>query len=87
MNLAEAIVKIQYDSSWGVWAEVPFAPDSEARYGQCQFENGGVLDNKELFTDGVSIGDWFKSWFEDCPELKADEKICLEAAARMIEGY
>ena len=57
-TLRELVAKIQYDSSWGIWAATLFTPDSEARYGQRQFENGGVLDDKEFFADGVQIGDF-----------------------------
>lgn len=30
MKLIEAIQKIQYDASWGIWAELPFDPESPA---------------------------------------------------------
>lgn len=41
---------LQYDNQWGIYAEKidgKFTPESPARFGQSQFENGGVLDNKE----------------------------------------
>ena len=58
--LKELASNISYDSSWGIWAELidgKFAADSQARYGQRQFENGGVLDGFEFFADGVQIRD------------------------------
>ena len=58
MKLADAIIMIQYTPSWGIWAELPFSPDSEARLGQVRFENGGLLDDMEFFADGVACGDF-----------------------------
>jgi hypothetical protein len=58
MLLSTAITTIIYDLSWAVYAETPFAPHSDARIGQCQFENGGVLDGKQYFADGVLCGDF-----------------------------
>lgn len=68
MKLLDAVKNIQYDSSWGIWAEFPFTPNSEARYGQVQFENGDLLDEKQFFADGVECGNWFTDWFEGIDE-------------------
>lgn len=70
MTLLEAITQIQYDGGWGIWADAPFTPHSDARYGQCQFENGGLLDGKEFFADGEECGDYLASWLDgiDDPE-------------------
>ena len=86
-RLADLIIKIQYDSSWGIWASTPFTPDSDARYGQRQFENGGLLDGKEFFADGMVIGDWFNAWFEDDEDGKGDSLLCQEAAEQMIAEW
>ena len=59
-TLKELASNISYDSSWGIWAELidgKFTADSQARYGQRQFENGGVLDGFEFVADGVQIRD------------------------------
>jgi hypothetical protein len=59
-TLKELASSISYDSSWGIWAELidgKFTADSQARYGQRQFENGGVLDGFEFFADGQKIVD------------------------------
>jgi hypothetical protein len=58
MTLAEAAAAIQYDSNWGVWASLDdgkFTPESQARYGQRCFENGGMLDEFQYFTNGETI--------------------------------
>lgn len=78
MKLIEALLNIQYDSSWGIWAELidgKLQEDSEARYGQKIFENGGLLDDKVYVCDGQQIGDWLTEWLgctpnsENAPEL------------------
>ena len=51
---------LSYDSSWGVWAEKidgKFELESDARFGQCVFENGGMLDDYELVGNNISIID------------------------------
>ncbi|WP_434686896.1 hypothetical protein [Pseudanabaena minima] len=64
-SLKDLISTIQYDSSWGIWAELidgKFTPESKARYGQSQFENGGVLDEFAFFAHGEKIGDHYSDW-------------------------
>lgn len=65
MNLTKALLKIQYDASWGIWAELvngKFTEDSEWRYGQVLFENGGLLDSKVFLCNGEQIGNWLTSY-------------------------
>lgn len=67
-TLKDCIGSIQYDSSWGIWAELidgKFSPDSQARYGQMIFENGGLLDEFQYFANGVQIGDSYTEWCGD----------------------
>ena len=78
-TLNELIQKIQYDSSWGIWAEAPFTRDSVARYGQSQFENGGLLDDKVFFADGVRCGDFIAEY------TNGDEDFKEEAAEMLID--
>ena len=85
MDLVDAIRTIQYDSGWAVYAQTPFSEASEARFGQTQFENGGLLDGKEFFANGLEIGDWMKNYFEDCPEMLDDEIEVGLGAAMLIE--
>lgn len=66
MTLAAAAAAIQYDSNWGVWAslneEGKFAADSDARYGQICFDNGGMLDDFRYFAGGETIQDFLSEW-------------------------
>ena len=51
---------MSYDSYWGIYAEKidgKFEPESPARFGQRQFENGGMLDNCEYFSNNESACD------------------------------
>ena len=80
-TLSEFIQHIGYDSSWGIWATPPFTPDSEARYGQCQFENGGVLDEKVFAVEGERCGDFMAEY---CPENEDGNLINTEEGARAL---
>lgn len=72
MTLEEALQNIQYDSSWGIWAELNekgyFDLESEARYGQRIFENGGVLDDKVYVCNGQWPSDLRVIWCNGCIE-------------------
>jgi len=50
-NLANLVAEISNDSGWAVYAE-GLEADSPARYGQTQFENGGLRDDKSFVIDG-----------------------------------
>ena len=65
MNLSTALKNISYDSSFAVYAEKiddRFVPHSPARFGQVQFENGGLMDDKEFVCNGEAPHDWAASW-------------------------
>ena len=82
-TLNDLAASIQYDSSWGIWAKLidgKFSPESQARYGQRQFENGGLLDEFEFFADGEKIGD---SIAEYCD---GDDDYTDEAIAELIDS-
>ena len=56
MKLKEAVLKIEYNAYWGIYADGT-TPESEARFGAVQFDNGGVLDDKFFIMDGEQNGD------------------------------
>lgn len=73
---------LNYDSSWAVYAEKidgVFQEDSEARFGQIQFENGGLLDGCEFFATNAQIIDSIEAWAE------GDPGSVVEGAEQMIE--
>ena len=72
MKLIEQLTKIaaghsSYDSGWGLYAEAPVTLESECRVGQTQFEQGGILDGKEFFADGIQIIEAMCSYAGDYP--------------------
>lgn len=58
---------LSYDSSCAVYAEKidgEFKPESSARFGQTVFENGGMLDDCELFGVNEHIVDSRSEWLD-----------------------
>ena len=48
MKLKDRLMQLSsIESNWGIWAEAPFSENSDSRVGQIQFENGGLLDDKQ----------------------------------------
>lgn len=84
-HTVESLIKsgISYDRSWGIYAESCTA-DAEARIGQTQFKQGGLLDGKQLICDGQQLGDAIQRWTNgeefDMDDLDVDsflqEEIC-----------
>lgn len=63
-TLGELLEKgLQYDSSWGIYSFGTGA-DSQARIGQAQFEQGGILDGMSFVLDGVRLGDAWLSFLD-----------------------
>lgn len=62
---------VSYDRSWGIYAESCSA-GAEARIGQTQLENGGLLDGKHFICDGQQLGDALLRW-TDGEEVDADD--------------
>jgi hypothetical protein len=72
MTLITALETIGYDSGWGIWAELidgQLKPESEARYGQAIFENGGLLDDFVFVCSGEKAGDHISEWQDDDGDL------------------
>jgi hypothetical protein len=72
MTLADAIVSIEDSSEWGIWAEEidgKFSEDSDARYGQKCFENGGVLDGKIFVCNGYTANRFLGNLCDEDDEL------------------
>lgn len=83
MTLKDALKNIQYDSSWGIWAEKInglFTLESQSRYGQLIFENGGLLDDWEYVCSGEFPHDWATSWADggDSSESFNDIEILID---------
>ena len=85
MTLKKAIEKIDYNSNWVIYAEFPFVAGSEARYGQLHFENGGLLDDKKPFANGVEIQDYLSSQIDS--ELGEEDYQLEIAIEHLIDNY
>lgn len=81
MNLREAILSISYDRSWAIYADSPFQPESEARFGQRIFKNGGILDEKKFFCDGELANDAVETQIDPSA---GDEDYQRECAAETL---
>jgi hypothetical protein len=76
---------LDYSSQWGIYAERrdgKFQADSPARYGQRQFENGGLLDEKEYFLNNESATDHMSAYLEGVDE--PEDWQLREAAQELI---
>ena len=64
---------LRYDSSWAVYAQKidgQFEPKSFARLGQPIFENGGMLDDCELFDTNTVLADSKAEWLDGSADKK-----------------
>ena len=84
MKLLDAVMDIQGGEDWGIWAEFPFTPESEARYGQRQFENGGLRDDKVYFSNGLFVNQYLSNYVADLDDYSTDKELmdAYEEAAR-----
>jgi hypothetical protein len=68
-TLKEVLLRgFSYESQWGIWAEKidgEFRPESQYRFGQFWFENGGVLDNFECVGSNERLEDAIQACVED----------------------
>jgi len=82
-NIIDLMVGIQYDTNWGIWADGT-EPTSNARYGQRQFENGGMLDGWQYIGNGVQIGNFIDSYCDGCEDDDL-EYFAREAAEQFLQ--
>ena len=84
MTLIEILTgSISYDSSWAIYAEKidgEFHNESPARFGQRQFEDGGLLDECEFFATNDAAWDAIENWCDG----SEDESIREEGAEQYI---
>jgi len=81
-TLAELLASgLPYDRGQAIYA-LGTGPDSLARIGQTQFEQGGLLDGKEFVINGMQLGDAILS-YTDGDDFEIDGRELLEW---LIEG-
>lgn len=69
--LRDLITSIQNSSKWAVYADGT-EPSSNARFGQTQFENGGLLDGKKFILDGEQANDALLAFCDGDPDWFAE---------------
>jgi len=62
---------INYSNTEAIYLNTPFAEESEVRFGQCHFEDGGVIDGKKFFCSNEALTDEIDTYLggaepEDC---------------------
>jgi hypothetical protein len=79
---------LAYDSAWAIYAECidgEFRPESLARIGQRQFDNGGVLDECQYFASNESAANFIASYFEGRDPETITDADRHEAAEELID--
>ena len=86
MKLFEAIEKgLEASNQWAIYANAPFTAESEARIGQTQFENGGLLDTKQFVINGEALDRHVEIFFGNVGDLISDSRDMDEAMRNWIE--
>ena len=73
MLLKDAITRINYDQSIGIYATAPFSSNSDCRYGDRQFENGGLLDAKVFAINGEQANERISAFDDSVKDIVADD--------------
>ena len=92
-RLDELIQRIPSDNTWGIWAEVPFTTESEARLVQFEPEWGRLLDDekedgKVFFATGTYCGHFIAKFCdgqEEDNQSQSQEDLLQEAIKHLIE--
>ena len=71
---------VAYDNSFAIYAERVggvFCEGSPARFGQTIFDNGGLLDDCELFACNEKVCDSLASWMDGYEGARVEAAIML----------
>lgn len=75
---------IEESNQIAIYAVTPFTPESEARIGQTQFDNGGLLDDKEFVVNGEALNRHVEIFFSNVGGLISDSREMDAAMAEWI---
>ena len=81
---------LEYSGNWAIYAEPidgEFKPESLARFGQTQFENGGVLDDCEFFATNERAIDAMSEWNGSFSEWFTDGLMSAELWSEWIKAF
>ena len=75
---------VNYSSTEAIYLSIPFAGDSEVRFGQRQFADGGIIDGKKFFCSNEALTDEIDEYLggadtEDC--------IVFEMVDHLLETF
>lgn len=85
MKIKDLNASIRYDQKWAVYASLPLSVESNCRFGQTHFENGGVLDGFICIGTNDVIVDSLLEWADNDYEWLSDKNNLLEAIEQYIE--
>ena len=75
------------ETQWGIWADAPFTADSESRIGQTQFENGGLLDEKEFVGTLYSLSLQIEEQIDEADgDMEYQREIAVETLLDELEA-
>lgn len=81
---------LDYSSTWAIYAEridSKFRPEAFARFGQTQLENGGMLDNCELFAINERAIDAMSEWSGSFTEWVTDGLMSSELWSNWLKAF
>jgi hypothetical protein len=74
---------INYSNTEALYLDVPFSRDSEIRFGQPIFENGGLLDDKRYFCTNEDFIDAIDAYLDGEDPESADD--CLVSVGEICD--
>lgn len=85
MNTKQALLRVQHDSNWEVWAKAPEA-NAEARYVQPASERTYILKEQGWMpiANGEAIGEYVREYCEGIPD-EDREDFAEEAVEVFLE--
>ena len=87
MNLKDRLININtVEANWAIYADIPFSEDSETRIGQTQFENGGLLDKKEIVGTFENLHDRIENQIDsDLGDEDYQREVAIECLIPELE--
>ena len=75
---------VNYSNTEAIYLSVPFSEKSEVRFGQNQFKNGGLLDDKKFFCTNEQLTEKI-DWYVDSDY--SQDYAMYEIAEYLLRGF
>ena len=89
MRLSQRLATLEASeivNDFGIWAEAPFTEDSESRIGRTQFENGGLLDEKQFVCTLASLTARIDAQIDEADgDIEYQREIAIETLIAELE--